>query len=75
MAKVLKDCHKCTNTYTGIQNGKPCSWCRAVVDGLTGHHIISGDCGKNFVFDCDHYSEDPARTVPHPVYGKEENHA
>lgn len=70
MSEYRKDCRKCTNTYVGIHNGEKCCWCRAVVDGLEGQHIVFGDVGKNFVFDCDHYSEDPGRTVEHPVYGK-----
>ena len=56
MTTYKHNCRKCTNKLTdGFGN----YWCRPVVEGKRGTYIESGDSGKNFVLNCDHYTTEP----------------
>lgn len=61
MSKYLCDCHACT--YKITKHGGV--YCAAMLRGEPHVHIVSGDCGKNFVLDCQSYR--PPVVAPAPV--------
>lgn len=55
MSEYLFNCAKCTNISVN-NNGV---YCRPMTEGKKACYIKDGESGKDFVFVCDYYTEEP----------------